>query len=157
MLEIKLRSVEGGTQSKFLDITWRDKRQTSSVKDQTKAEDIFMTKYKNGFRQVCVARGADNRQTARVTERHCWRRARQRTSLPGPVLPPRACCLAPWVCFWFVFVTLICWHRHEERSAHLTLIYLHSSLITWLLLLLLLLLFRILLHLLTTSFTMLLR
>ncbi len=75
--ERKLRRAQRGMERRMLGITWRDKRLTSWVREQTKVEDILMTvKNKKWIWAGHVMRRRDNRWTTRVRQwqlRNCRR------------------------------------------------------------------------------------
>ncbi len=68
-LERKLRSPQRGMERRMLGITWRDKKQTSGIREHTKVEDILVTiKNKKWTWAGHVMRRHHNRWTTRVTE-----------------------------------------------------------------------------------------
>ncbi len=67
-LERKLRSAQRGMERRILDITWRDRKRASWIREQTKVEDILMTiKDKKLTWAGNIMRRRDNRWTTRVT------------------------------------------------------------------------------------------
>ncbi len=67
--ERKLRSAQRGMEMKILGITWRDRKQTTWIREQTKVEDILMTiKKKKWFWAGHITGRTDNRWTKKVTE-----------------------------------------------------------------------------------------
>ena len=68
-LERKLQSVQKGMERIMIDITWRDRKRTSWIREQTKVEHILTTiKSKKWTWTGHVMRWTDNRRTVTVTE-----------------------------------------------------------------------------------------
>ncbi len=67
--ERKLRSAQMGMERRMLGITWRDRKQASWIREETKVEDILVTiKNKKWTWAGYVMGRRDNRWTTRVTE-----------------------------------------------------------------------------------------
>ncbi len=68
-LERKLRSAQRGMNRRMLGITWRDRKQASGIREETKLEDIVITiKNKNFILAGHVMRRHDDRCSRKVQE-----------------------------------------------------------------------------------------
>lgn len=65
--EWKPKSTLKGMEEEMLCVTWKHRKQTTRIKQQTKGEDVLMTIKKKWTCAVHIMRRTDNRWTNRVT------------------------------------------------------------------------------------------